>query len=576
MSKLLTIDGLTVSFPAPDGGRNEVVKQASLSIAPGEVHGLVGESGSGKTMIARAILGLLPPGGRIDAGSIKFDGQELLGLDNEKLRRLRGARIGMVFQEPLTSLNPALPIGKQLAESLALHSDLSEAEIRKRSIEMLAAFRMPDPEGCLSRYPHEFSGGMRQRIMLASVLLPRPALLLADEPTTALDVLVQKQVLDLASSVCRNLGTAILLITHDLGVVASYCDEVTVMRYGEVLNDGSVEQILLNPSDPYTRNLLDSLPKRGEGGPRTTAIGDELLRVENLEVHFAKRRFFWQAPIVKRALAGVDLSIAKGETVAVVGESGSGKTTLGRTIAGLTKAAAGRVLFDGVPVEQGGRALRSRVQMVFQDPFSSLDPRWRIGRIVGEGLRHTDVPASRRAALVRQTLVDVGLTEAHYDRFPHELSGGQRQRVAIARAVVMRPELVIADEPVSALDVTVQAQILALFRDLQVKHGFSYLFISHHLGVVEQVSDRVVVLYQGRVVEEGTRDQIFDDPRHPYTRALLSAVPDIRPAPGGGWHVEARDLERVAAPCGRSFIEDGLAPVDLIEIAPGHRIAVAA
>ncbi len=571
-TSLLSIEDLRIGFAGSD---RLAVKGIDLAIAPGERLGVVGESGSGKTLLARAILGLLPPGAQRRAGRILFDGQDLTALPPAALRRVRGRRIGMVFQEPMVSLNPALTIGRQLGEGLILHEGLSEAEVRRRSVEMLDAFRMADAVGCLDKYPHEFSGGMRQRIMIASALLLRPALLIADEPTTALDVIVQKQVLDLTLAACRDLGTALLLITHDLGVVADCCERVLVMRHGDPVTQGPVDPVLLRPRDPYTRQLLHSLPRRPTAATTPPAPSPPLLSIRDLRVAYpARRRSLFRPPPARPVLHGVDLSLARGETLALVGESGSGKTTLGRALLGLAPVAGGTVTLDGRDITTLSaperRALARRVQMVFQDPFSSLDPRWRIARIVGEGV--TGVTATERAKRVAAALSDVGLGDGFADRFPHELSGGQRQRVAIARAIIMKPDLIVADEPVSALDVTVQAQVLALLKDLQRRHGFSYLFISHHLGVVEQVADRVMVLYRGHVVEEGARDDLFDRPTHPYTRHLMAAVPEILPD-GDGFRAGHRPLPAPVALPGLTPVEQGGV---LTLLQGGHRVRCAA
>ncbi|NDZ15480.1 peptide ABC transporter ATP-binding protein [Variovorax sp. WS11] len=506
-----------------------VVEDLSFQLRRGEFLAVVGESGSGKTMAARAILGLLPTGIRRAGGRMLLDGEDLGEAPSERLRTLRGASIGMVFQEPMVSLNPAHRVGEQMAEGLRLHTQLSAAEIRARCIEMLRRVQIRDPEHCLRAYPHEFSGGMRQRIMLASVMLLRPRLLIADEPTTALDTLTQREVLDLMVELAREEGTAVLLITHNLGLVARYAQRAIVLQRGRLVETGEVRQILYAPADPYTRQLVDALPRRGPAEPGRGA-GQPLIQVRGLSVVYPGTRtglFKRQPP--HQALAPTDLDIHAGETVAVVGGSGSGKTTLGRAILRLVPAAGGQILFRGEEVlgARGAALHRFRLacQLVFQDPYSSLDPRMRVGDIVAEPLRH--LPELQGDALRRrlgETLDEVGLAQLAR-RFPHELSGGQRQRVAIARALVRRPAFVVADEPVSALDMTIQAQVLSLFQDLQKHHGFACMFVSHDLAAVEQIADRVVVMAAGRIVEQGTRDRIFDHPQHEYTRALLQAAP---------------------------------------------------
>ena len=522
---LLAVSGLRLALR--DG--KEIVKGVTFSIRPGEIVGIVGESGSGKTLAARAILSLQPPAIRRTAGTIQFDGQELTRLSAPALRQLRGARIGMVFQEPMTSLDPSMTIGRQLEEGLVLHTKLSGPERRGRILEMLTRVALANPESALGAFPHHFSGGMRQRIMLASAMLLRPALLIADEPTTALDAVVQRDVLELMVDLTREYGTAILIISHDLSMVARYTDRVLVMRHGEIVEDNTTGELIRAPREPYTRNLLSAMPHRGPTRPKSS--GPPLVEVNNLIIDYNGRAGPFLGGPSKRALQGVDLRVGPGEVVALVGGSGSGKTTLGRAIAGLLDPTEGEILFDGQTIArgtEGRRRYRPQCQIVFQDPYSSLDPRMTVQNLVREALRAarnlTSVAKNER---VRETLREVGLAEELANRYPHELSGGQRQRVAIARAIARRPAFLIADEPVSALDVTVRAQILDLFANLQARHGFSCLFISHDLGAVEQIADRVVVMRDGEVVEEGDRDQVFDRPCHPYTRLLLMAVPRL-------------------------------------------------
>jgi peptide/nickel transport system ATP-binding protein len=558
-----------------------VVNRASLELRNGEIHGLVGESGSGKTLIARSILDLLPPGARIVDGSIVFKERELRDLPDGEIRALRGGEIGMVFQEPMMSLNPALKIGRQMAEAMRLHSSLDEAAIRSNSIDMLERVRMPDPAGCLARYPHEFSGGMRQRIMLASVLMVRPALLLADEPTTALDVLIQKEVLEIMLEVVRDLGTAVLLITHDLGLVAKYAQHVTVLEKGVVVERGTVREKLSRPEHPYTRQLLASLPRRtDESAGERVPLVRPIVEVRDLQVTFSKRSFLpWKTPTEVRAVDGVSFNIYPGETVAVVGESGSGKTTLGRAILRLVRKTGGKVIVDGRDTDElkgrAARALRRDMQIVFQDPYSSLDPRKRIGQIVGEGLRLIpELDNKERRARVEQILQEVGIDTGWLQRFPHELSGGQRQRIGIARAIITHPRLVVADEAVSALDLTVQAQVLKLLKKLQARFNFSYLFIAHDLGVVEQIADRILVMFRGQVVEIASRNDIFDHPRHPYTCSLLNAVAELGGDAEQGYHLVQKEFAAPPPPAG--LIEDlryrGIAQAraELFEIGDGH------
>jgi peptide/nickel transport system ATP-binding protein len=538
---LLAVEGLTLEV-ARTG--MQVVKGISFTVAPGELLGIVGESGSGKTMAARAAMRLEPPAVRRIGGSIRFEGREITSMPFAELRRLRGARIGMVFQEPMTSLNPSMTVGRQLEEGLALHRrDLTTDARRALVLDMLERVGIAEPIAALFAYPHQFSGGMRQRIMLASVMLLRPALLIADEPTTALDAVIQREVLELMVDLTRDNGTAVLMISHDLSMVARYTDRVIVMQEGAIVEEGPTRDLLQHPRHPYTRKLLAAMPRRGPARDVGRA-SVPIVEVRDLVVEYAGRQGYLRRAAPKRALHGIGLHIDPGEVVAVVGGSGSGKTTLGRAIAGMIRPAGGDILFSGRPIN-GPRTghwadYRLNCQMVFQDPYSSLDPRMKTGALVGEALRLVPgMSRPERRARVAEVLDEVGLGD-FAERYPHELSGGQRQRVAIARAIVRRPAFVIADEPVSALDTTVRAQVLDLFAKLQQRHGFACLFISHDLGVVEQVADRVVVMQHGRIVEEGDRDAVFDLPHHAYTRQLLSAVPALEATPDGGVQLKWR------------------------------------
>ena len=523
---LLQVRGLSLRAQA---GGQPIVKDAGFDVAPGEFLAIVGESGSGKTMVARAIMGLTPPGVEIAGGQILFDGQDLTQCKPRQLQALRGAQLGMVFQEPMVSLNPAHRIGAQMAEGLKLHTRLTGTEIREKCIAMLRRVRIENPERCLDAYPHEFSGGMRQRIMLASVMLLQPRLLIADEPTTALDMLAQREVLDLMVELAAQARTAVILITHNLGLVSRYAQRVMVMCRGDVVETGGVRQVLRAPAHEYTRSLLAALPRPGQARP-PRAGGEAVIRVQDLQVVYpGSRKGLFGRHAAHHVLKRVSLDIHAGETVAVVGGSGSGKTTLGRAILNVVPIAGGRVLYRGVDV--GGargpdrRRFRLGCQLVFQDPYSSLDPRMRVHAIVAEPLRLVPgLDAREKKRRTDETLDEVGLLHLA-ERWPHELSGGQRQRVAIARALVRRPEFVVADEPVSALDMTIQAQVLALFRDLQAHHGFACLFISHDLLAVEQIAERVVVMEKGSIVEQGATRDVLGAPHHPYTKALLEAAP---------------------------------------------------
>ena len=521
---LLSVENLTLR-----AGDTSVVRDVSFCIQPGEFLAVVGESGSGKTMIARAVIRLLPDGITQAAGQIRLGSQDLSQLPARALRRLRGASVGMVFQEPMVSLNPAITVGAQMIEGLRLHHRLPYAEMRDRALRMLAQVQIRDPEAALRSYPHAFSGGMRQRIMLASVMLLRPRLLIADEPTTALDMLSQREVLDLMVSLAADQGTAVMLITHNLGLVGRYAQRAIVMRGGELVEQGSVETILRAPSHPYTRTLVEALPQRVPRPPIDPGLAP-VVSVSGLQVnHPGRSRWFGKRAPGFQAVRGVDFEVRPGEMVALVGGSGCGKTTLGRAVLGLLAKSAGHIHVEGVDLDTATpsqrRVARLACQLIFQDPYSSLDPRMRIRDIVAEPLRHAPdvarVDHLRRAA---EMLDQVGLGSLAA-RFPHELSGGQRQRVAIARAIIRKPAFVVADEPVSALDMTIQRQVLTLFRQLQAEYGFAGLFISHDLGAVEQIADRILVMQDGKLVEQGSVEQVLGAPTHPYTRALLDATP---------------------------------------------------
>jgi peptide/nickel transport system ATP-binding protein len=525
---LLALHGLTLQTRM---NRQRLVDNLSFNVSAGEVVAIVGESGSGKTLAARAILDLLPSGICRNQGRILLNGEDLCAGTERRWRSLRGATMGMVFQEPMVSLNPAHRIGAQMEEGLLLHTEMDSDQRRDRCLEMLRRVQIDDPQRCYNAYPHEFSGGMRQRIMIASVMLLKPRLLIADEPTTALDTLTQREVLDLMVGLASQEGTAVLLITHNLGLVARYAQRAIVMEKGRLVEQGNVADVLNSPQTEYTRALIDALPRRSPAEDRTTE-SVPLIRVRDLHVSYSGARRGWFGRRKgKQAVAGVSLDIGVGETVAVVGGSGSGKTTLARALLRLVDSESGEIRFRNTDVRSAhGPALhdfRMACQLVFQDPFSSLSPRQRVFTTVEEPLKlMPDFDVDRARMRVLEVLEEVGLGQLG-DRLPHELSGGQRQRVAIARAIVRRPSLVVADEPVSALDMTIQAQILRLFKDLQRHHGFACLFISHDLAVVEQVADRVLVMQDGRIVESGTRDDLFDSPSHPYTRALLHAAPIV-------------------------------------------------
>lgn len=576
---LLEIDGLELSLQTRFGIHRPIVEEASLSLKSGHVHAVVGESGSGKTMLARSIVGLLPNAVCQSGGSIRFTGQRLDRIGAREFRRIRGREIGFVFQEPMLSLNPAITVGDQMREGLRLHTSMRRAEIYDYCLAMLDRVGIRNPAGAFRAYPSEYSGGMRQRIMLASVLALKPKLLIADEPTTALDAIIQREVLDLMVEMTREAGTSVLLITHDLGLVGEYAGDVTVMKRGRVVEAGSCEEVFQHPKQAYTRMLLSASPKRGKWvtQPRPAA---PLLTVDKAAVVYrGKRKWPWSRREDFQAVHGISLELNRGENLAIVGESGSGKTTLGRAITGLQQMSGGEIHVDGRKFDPANRrewrAMRSKMQVVFQDPASSLNPCFRIGELVGEGLRHAKgLDRTEKARRVLQCMRDVGLDERQVEKFPHELSGGQKQRVAIARAIIMKPDIIMADEPVSALDLTVQAQVLDVLMELQDKFGFSYLFVSHDLAVVEQVASRVMVMRRGRVVETGPRDAIYDRPLHPYTRRLLSASAVVRANGDGGFDVHARRVpDRAAQYNDLPFYEEG-PNYRLHEAAPGHFVAL--
>lgn len=519
---LLDISGLTVAF-----GARRVVDDVSLSIERGETVALVGESGSGKSSVALSILGLLPSGGTA-SGRIVLDGVDVARADKAALRRLRGGVAGMVFQEPMTSLNPLTRIGRQVAEAIALHTPLRGAVLQARVIAALAEAGFADVAGRLQAFPHQLSGGQRQRVMIAMALACDPPLLIADEPTTALDVTIQAQILDLLAREKARRGLAMLLVSHDLHIVERHADRVCVMKDGVIVETGSVARVFAAPQHPYTKMLLAAEPR---GRPAAVPSGAAtLLEARDLRVIFPIRAGILRRTVGGvRAVDGIDLKIGAGETVGVVGESGSGKTTLGFALLRLERA-SGSVVFAGTDVlaarGKALRTLRGDMQLVFQDPYGALSPRLTVGAIIGEGLsvHASSLTAAERAQKVGTALAEVGLEPASADRYPHEFSGGQRQRIAIARAIVLAPKLIVLDEPTSALDMSVQAQIVDLLRDLQARRGLSYLFISHDLRVVRAMAHRVMVMRGGRVLEEGPTEQVMADPRDPYTRALMDAA----------------------------------------------------
>ncbi|OBG91213.1 ABC transporter ATP-binding protein [Mycobacterium sp. E3251] len=526
---LLSVEGLKVSF-----GDHAAVRGVDLTVLPGHTVAVVGESGSGKSTTAAAILGLLPPGGRITAGRIVFDGSDIARADRRTLRSIRGREIGYIPQDPMTNLNPVWKVGFQVSE--ALRANTSDRQTRRRAVELLAQAGMPDPAKQAGRYPHQLSGGMCQRALIAIGLAGRPRLLIADEPTSALDVTVQRQVLDHLQGLTAELGTALLLITHDLALAAERAESVVVMREGVVVESGAAQSILRDPQHEYTRRLVAAAPSltvKIPARPRPADRGpsdDILVASELTKVYRESRGAPWRRAEF-RAVDGVSFRLRRASTLAIAGESGSGKSTLAQMVLGLLPASSGTVVFDGIRIDDAlsrdqQLAFRRRVQPVFQNPYSSLDPMHTVFRAIEEPLRiHRLGDRGQRERAVRELVDQVALPSSVLGRLPRELSGGQRQRVAIARALALRPEVLVCDEAVSALDVLVQAQILDLLAELQTELGLTYLFISHDLAVIRQIADDVLVMRAGRVVEQAPTDELFTRARHEYTRRLLEAIP---------------------------------------------------
>ncbi|MGH6902490.1 MAG: ABC transporter ATP-binding protein [Geminicoccaceae bacterium] len=528
---LLEVEDLSVSFKV-EGGALEAVRGVSFRIDKGETVALVGESGSGKSVTALSILQLLPyPKASHPGGSIQLDGRELIAADEPTLRQVRGDRVGIIFQEPMTSLNPLHTIDRQIGETLMLHRGMSKADARARTLELLHLVRLQEAEARLGAFPHQLSGGQRQRVMIAMALANEPDLLIADEPTTALDVTIQAQILQLLRDLQQRLGMAMLLITHDLTIVRKVADRVCVMTQGQIVETGPVAEVFERPRHPYTQRLLAAEPK---GRPLSHAPGAPVvMAADEVKVHFPIQRGLLRRTVgYVKAVDGVDLRVRRGQTVGVVGESGSGKTTLGLALLRLLRS-EGAISFRDRDIQGWSsrrlRPLRRDMQIVFQDPFGSLSPRMSVAQIIEEGLKLHGIGGDRqgRRRMVAKVLEEVGLDPESQDRYPHEFSGGQRQRISIARAMVLEPSFVVLDEPTSALDMSVQAQIVDLLRDLQARRGLAYMFISHDLRVVRALSDHVIVMRDGRVVEQGAAATIFERPGHPYTQALMAAAFDI-------------------------------------------------
>ncbi len=593
---ILSVKDLSIRFTTPDGDI-EAVKSLDFDVAPGECLGLVGESGSGKSQTVLATLGLTPQNGKVSGQAI-FEGQDLLAMDRKALNAIRGSRISMIFQDPLTSLTPHMSIGDQMAETLKHHKGLRGDAADRVCMDWLERVRIPEARRRLDQFPHELSGGMRQRVMIASAMLCEPRVLLADEPTTALDVTVQAQVLALMDELKTEMDAGLVLITHDMGVVARMCDRVVVMRQGEALERADVNDIFARPQNDYTRMLLDAMPRldrtdrggRPELGPAPVPGTEPVLTARNVKVAFdvpvSGGLFEKTRPL--RAVDGVSFDLRPGETLGVVGESGCGKSTLARAVLRLIPPTDGAVTWLGRDLTAASsgelRQQRKDLQIVFQDPLASLDPRMTIGQSIAEPFTvfRPDITRQERDVEVAAMMERVGLDPAMLNRYPHELSGGQNQRVGIARAMILKPKLVICDEAVSALDVSVQAQIIDLLIDLQKEFGLAMIFISHDLSVVKEISHRVMVLYLGRVVEMADRDTLFDKAAHPYTRALIDAVP--RPDPD---HERKRerimlegDLPSPMDPrASLRFMKSRMSDSDdqyrplLVEVSPGHHVA---
>nr|WP_216821375.1 ABC transporter ATP-binding protein [Marinobacterium profundum] len=601
---ILTVEDLSVEF-----GATRVIENLNFSVAPGKTLAIVGESGSGKSVTSLSIMRLAETmGASYPSGKIIFSGPDgetdLLSASQKQMRAIRGKDIAMIFQEPMMSLNPVFTIGDQIAESLILHEGMRKADALIEGKRLLEMVRLPDAGELLARYPHQLSGGMRQRVMIAMAMACRPKVLIADEPTTALDVTIQAQILTIIRDLQEELGMAVIFITHDMGVVAEIADDVVVMWKGKKVEQGPVKELFANPQHPYTQTLLSSVPKLGsmagepfpkrfpimlmEGGvPRlvgsehiqNTARYDEapLLSVRDLVTRFdIKKGFFGGVTHRVHAAENVSFDIYRGETLALVGESGSGKSTIGRTIQQLQRATSGNITFDGRSLSSMNRSdqqrLRQEIQYIFQDPFASLDPRKKIGFSIAEPIRTHHLINSEKQIRIRvdQLLERVGLTSEHANRYPHEFSGGQRQRICIARALASNPKLIIADEALSALDVSIQAQIINLFMELQEEQGLAYLFISHDMAVVEQMSHRVAVLYLGQIAELGTRQQVLETPTHAYTQRLLSAVPVADPT-----LVRNHAMLKGEIPSPIRRVGDEPAILNRQEIAPGHFVAQA-
>jgi len=525
---VLSIRDLNIALPK-GADRALALEDVSYEVKRGEIMCVVGESGSGKSMAANAVMGLLPKGVRATQGEILFEGQNLLAMTEKQHRALRGLKIGMIFQEPMTALNPLMRVGAQIAEVFEAHGQLTPKERQARALELLIEVGIPQPEKAIRAYPFELSGGQRQRVMIAMALALEPILLIADEPTTALDVTTQAQILELIRDLQQRRGMSVMFITHDFGVVAEIANRVCVMRHGKIVELGDAKPVLENPQDAYTQALIAAIPSNAVPPHRETSQVAPLLEIKGLNKVFRSRGGLFKPAREVRALEDVSLTLARGETVGIVGESGSGKSTLGRCVVRLEHPDSGELLLDGVNLSQlRGDALRRerhRVQMIFQDPYASLNPRTKVGMAIAQGPIANGTSKAAALKHAGELLDMVGLGASAVERFPHEFSGGQRQRIGIARALALNPELIVADEAVSALDVSIQAQVLELLEELKQRLSLSLLFITHDLRVAAQICDRIVVMQHGRIVEQGSAEQIFLDPQETYTQDLLRAIP---------------------------------------------------
>ncbi|MGE6516162.1 ABC transporter ATP-binding protein [Lysinibacillus sphaericus] len=573
--KLLEINNLRVSFITGET-EFEAVKGVSFHVNKGETLGIVGESGSGKSVTARSIMRLLPsPPSFLKSGEIVFQQQELTALNEKQMEAIRGQDISMIFQDPMTSTNPTIRVGEQVAESLRKHQSLSKTDAYKQTIELLKLVGIRDAEQRYKQYPHEFSGGMRQRVMIAMALACNPSLLIADEPTTALDVTIQAQILKLMRDMQNKMGTSIILITHDLGVVAGMCDRIIVMKEGEIVEQGTTEEIFTNAQHPYTKKLLNALPKlheKKQPKPLSNLLAGIDATKPLIAVEHLSKEFELGSGQTVKAVNDLSFHIYPGETLGLVGESGSGKSTTGRTILQLHQPTNGEVLYQGVPITRLTakqlKAMRRHMQIIFQDPYSSLNPRKKIVDIVGEALDiHKLVKTNEeRQQRVEHLLELVGLNKEHAMRYPHEFSGGQRQRIGIARALAVEPNFIVCDEPLSALDVSIQKQIVDLLKDLQQRLGLTYLFIAHDLSMVKHISDRVAVMYGGKIVELAESEELYTNPQHPYTRALLQAIPVPDPA------IEKRKY--AVSENEELQVQYDVENSELVEVLPNHWVAV--